>query len=153
DQILDARLHHLRVAGPREWSDFPETPEGPKLTHTFKSRANAAEWTLRLRQQDVKQTWTVKLNGRELGPLHPDENDTVVYFPIPAGRLTDGDNALTVEQSGKTPDDIRVGEIMLDDRPRSVVLSEATLEVRVRDADRTDGPLPSRITVLNAQGA
>ena len=47
ERVLDARLHHLRVAGPREWGDFPETPEGPKLAVTFRAQRNSAEWTLR----------------------------------------------------------------------------------------------------------
>src|SRR5262249_32900076 len=118
----------------------------------FRAERNAAEWTLRLHQQDVKQTWTVRLNGHDLGRLLTDENDTILYLPVPAGRLVDGDNTLTVEQAGKVPDDIRVGEIALDDRPVREVLAEATVEVRVRDAERST-PLPCRITVLNAQGA
>src|SRR5438046_290859 len=47
----------------------------------------------------------------------------------------------------------RAGERSLDDRPRSQVLSQATLEVRVRDSGRPAQSLPCRITVLNAQGA
>src|SRR5436309_16007699 len=71
ERSLDARLHHLRVAGEREWSDFPTTPEGPRLLVSFRGERNATESTLRLRQQDVKQTWVVRLNGRELGRLPP----------------------------------------------------------------------------------
>jgi hypothetical protein len=152
ERVLDDRLHHLRVVGEREWSDFPAQPEGPRLLLRFRAERNAAEWTLRLRQQDVKQTWTVRLNGQDLGRLLTDENDTVLYLPVPAGRLVDGDNTLTVEQAGKVPDDIRVGEVTLANRPVREVLAEATMEVRVRDAERAT-PLPCRITVLNAQGA
>jgi hypothetical protein len=152
---LDRGLHHLRVAGPREWSDFPAQAEGPSLSVRFQAKRNDAEWSLRLRQQDVKQTWRVLLNAKEVGRLLPDENDTVVYYPIPPGRLLDGDNRLLIEQIGKTPDDIRVGEIVLDDRPVSRALSEATVDVVVREAghDAKPTPVPCRITVLNAHGA
>src|SRR5947208_1902271 len=92
-RTLDARMHHLRV-GEREWSDFPAQPEGPSLTLRFRADRNAGEQALRLRQQDVKQTWNVRLNGKVLGRLLADENDTVIYLPIPAGRLVDGENTL-----------------------------------------------------------
>src|SRR5881394_2849156 len=83
--VLTPRLHHLRAAGEREWSDFPARAEGPSLALRFQAERNDSEWALRLRQQDVKQTWKVLLNGKELGRLEPDENDMVVYFPVPAG--------------------------------------------------------------------
>src|SRR5205085_547593 len=85
--------------------------------------------------------------------LQTDENDTVIYLPIPPGGLLAGENRLTIEQVGRIADDIRVGEIKLDDRPLSRVLNEATVEVTVQDAERKDRPIPCRITVLNAQGA
>ena len=85
-QVLDAKLHHLRVGGEREWSDFPAQAEGPRLTLRFQAERNAGEWALRLRQQDVRQTWKVLLNGKELGRLAGDENDQVIYLPIAAGR-------------------------------------------------------------------
>jgi hypothetical protein len=152
ERVLDARMHHLRAGGEREWDDFPAQPEAPRLLLRFQAEPNAGAGTLRLRQQDVKQTWNVLLNGKELGRLPPDENDTVIYLPVPPGRLRAGENTLAVEQVGQTPDDVRVGEVALDDRPPGQVLSEATVEVRVVDPDRP-GPLPCRITVLNAQGA
>jgi hypothetical protein len=155
EQTLTSRMHHLRVADEREWSDFPRQPEGPRLLLRFRAERNPAEWALRIRQQDVKQTWKVLLTGKELGRLQADENDTVIYLPVPAGSLAAGENTLAVEQVGKVPDDIRVGEIVLEDRPVSRVLSEATVEVRVVDASPTNrlSPLPCRFTVLNAQGA
>src|ERR1700722_20402218 len=112
--LLDAKLHHLRAGAEREWSDFPEKAEGPNLSLTFQAEKNAAEWTLRLRQQDVKQTWRLLLNGKELAKLPPDENDQVLYFPIPAGALQAGENKLAIEQVGQVPDDVRIGEIILD---------------------------------------
>ncbi len=150
DLVITGRLHHLRQGEQREWSDFPAKAEGSSLQVQFQAQANTAEQTLRLRQQDVKQTWKVLLNGKELARLRPDENDMVIYLPVPPGGLMAGNNTLRIEQVGKTPDDIRVGEIVLDDRPVRQALSEAAVEVQVTEADR---PVPCRLTVLNAQGA
>jgi len=153
--VLTDHLHHLRIDGPREWSEFPAKPEAAKLVLRFKAERNDAERALRLRQQDVKQIWKVLLNGKEIGRLLPDENDTVVYFPVPAGSLMTGENTLAVEQVGKVPDDVRVGEITLDDRPVAQALAEATVEITVREEVRPgEGrPVPCRITILNERGA
>ncbi|HUR53193.1 MAG TPA: CehA/McbA family metallohydrolase [Gemmataceae bacterium] len=153
--VIDARLHHLRSGAEREWSDFPAAAEGPRLSAAFQARANAGEHTLRLRQRDVKQTWKVLLNGKELGRLVADENDTEVTFPVPAGRLADGGNTLVVESAGVVPDDIWVGEITLDDRPVKDVFAEATVEVAVREEVRPGErvAVPCRVTVLSARGA
>jgi hypothetical protein len=150
ERVLDARLHHLRLGEPREWAEFPEKAEGPSLTVRFQAEPNAAEQTLRLRQQDVKQTWKVLLNSKDIGRLPPDENDQVIYFALPAGALVAGENALRIEQVGKTPDDVRVGEISIDSRPLKEVLSEATVEAEVTEAGRA---VPCRITILNDRGA
>lgn len=152
ERSLDGRLHHLRAAGPPEWSDFSDEPEAPNLSVHFQAEANAGEATLRLRQQDVKQDWHVTLNGKELGRLRQDENDMVVYLPVPGGQIAHGENTLTVEQIRNSIDDIRVGQIALDERPTRQVLSQATLELAVFDAEKNVA-LPSRITILDAAGA
>src|SRR5438477_10301144 len=79
-RVLDLGLHHLRFGPTPEWAEFPKKAAGPNLTVRFKSERNDAEWSLRLRHQDVRQTWRVLLNGKELSRLRPDENDMVVYF-------------------------------------------------------------------------
>jgi hypothetical protein len=154
-RVLDGRLHHLRAGGEREWSDFPARAEGPSLSLRSRSERNAAEQTLCLRQQDVRQTWKVLLNGKELGRLPPDENDMVIYLAVPSGALIAGENYLAIEQVGRTPDDVRIGEISLDDRPVRAALAEATVNVSVLDTTDTGKPVPvpARLTVLNAQGA
>jgi hypothetical protein len=153
--VLDAGLHHLRAGDRREWAEFPARAEGPSLTVRFRAGPNDGEWALRLRQQDVKQPWRVLLNGKELGRLLADENDMALWLAVPAGRLEAGENVLRVEAGDREPDDIRVGELTLDDRPVARVLTEATVEVTVREAGR-DGKTaaaPCRVTVLNKQGA
>jgi hypothetical protein len=154
-RVLDGRLHHLRVAGPREWSDFPQQAESERLELTFQAHKNSKHATLQLRQQDVKQNWTVTLSGQALGRLPRNENDMVVYFDVPPGALRDGENTLLVEQGGRrgdVTDDVRVGEVKLYALPREQVLGEATVEVRVTDADSGE-PIPCRLTILNQRGA
>jgi hypothetical protein len=143
--VLDGKLHPHRAGTAR-----PAEAEGPALTVKFNAKKNAGEHTLRLRQQDVKQTWKVLLNGKDLGRLIQDENDTELVLPVPAGRLADGENVLVIEAPGKIADDVRVGEITLDDRPVKDVLNEATVEVTVREGAN---PVPCRVTILSARGA
>lgn len=154
-RVLDGALHHLRAGGSREWSEFPEQPEAARLSVTFQAKRNERELAFRLRQQDVKQPWKVVLNGKEVGRLALDENDTVIYLALPSGALVDGENSLTVEPTSKIPDDVRVGEVALDERPLQELLNESTLEVQVVDATQAGEPTPTpcRITVLNEQGA
>ncbi len=155
EQVLDDRLHHLRSGEVREWSDFPEKSEGSSFELRFESAANEKEHALRVRQQDVKQPWRVVLNGKELARLTADENDQVLYFPVPAGRLIAAPNTLAVEAAGKTADDIRVGEFSMLAAPVNDVLSAAKVEIEVIDATDRDKPHPQpcRITVMNRQGA
>ncbi len=152
--VIEPRLRHLRAGTEREWSDFPVTAEASKLSTTFRARSNEREQTLRLRQQDVKQAWRLLLNGKELGRLLPDENDTELALPVPARRLVEGENTLVVEPTGKLPDDIRVGEITLEPRPTADVLNDGTVEVVVRE-ERKPGdfvPVPCRLTIVSARG-
>lgn len=152
---IDPGLHHLRVDGQPEWEEFPDRAEAARYELKFEAKSNASEWTLQLRQQDVKQTWSVVLNEERLGDLVQDENDQVLYFAIPADRIADGENSLVVAQKTSrtsTPDDIRVGEVFLDHRSVSDLLQECTVEVAVIEQE-TREPLPARLTILNQHGA
>src|SRR6266542_4691036 len=98
ERALEPRLRHLRVGAQREWSDFPEQADGESLTLTFQAVPNEREWTLRVRQLDVRQAWKVLLNAKEIGRLATDENDMAVAFRIPAGTVQAGENRLLIEQ-------------------------------------------------------
>lgn len=153
--IVEKGLVHLRNDPVREWSSFPEVAKADHLEVRFAEKRNPTEYALRLRQQDVKQVWRALLNGKPLGQLVRDEMDQVIYFPVPAGLLVDGENVLKIETSAGGPaaaDDIRVGEIKLDTRPLQEVLAESQLHIRVVDAD-SNQPLPARITIANADGS
>ena len=113
--------------------------------------ANEQSWTLTLRQQDVKQTWDVRINDQLIGRLVRDENDLRTDFEIPAGTLVNGRNRLTIRQAGRTdPDDIRVGEIQIHSISPHALRQGATLEVVITDQD--DLPIPGRITVVDSAG-
>ncbi|MDZ4689561.1 MAG: CehA/McbA family metallohydrolase [Planctomycetaceae bacterium] len=150
-----SELRHLRSGPVREWSEFPEATQETRLEVTFTAKSNASEWALFLRQQDVKQIWQVQLNGQKLGELTRDENDMLVGFPVPTELLRDGDNHLQIaarSSDAALSDDIRVGSIRLEQRPLREALTEAVLDIDVRDVATQQG-LPCRITVLNADGA
>ncbi|MCE9527304.1 MAG: hypothetical protein K8R36_14755, partial [Planctomycetales bacterium] len=151
-QVLTEKMYHLRAAGPREWSDFPEQAEAAFLELKFATKKNTSEHALLLRQQDVKQSWRVLLNGEKIAGLTADENDMIVALPIPAGKLKEGENVLRIEQEGKLVDDVRVGQIVLHSRPVTSVLVEATIQIDLRDADFGQ-PLPGRLTIVNEAGA
>ena len=152
EQVLDPRMHHLRSGAEREWTEFPEQAEADHLEILFTASPNAVEQTLRLRHRDLKQTWKLLLNDRDLGRLPQDENEMITFWSVPPGTLRQGENRLRVTGAGKLSDDVLIGDVRLIDRPRLAALSVATLDVSVSDAD-DDQPLPCRITITDAAGA
>jgi hypothetical protein len=153
DVVVTDRMHHLRQMEPREWSTFPEKAEATKLELKFDGKAIAHERCLSLRQQDIKEIWTISLNGKSLGKLHRDENDMRVYYEVGADVVKDGENTLTIEcPKGRKPDDILVGEISLHERSKTRILEQATFDVAVVSLPG-NAPTPARITVLNDQGS
>lgn len=150
--IIESRPVHLRNQTEREWSSFPEIPEGTRLTRTFRAMKNDSAHCLLVRQEDVRQQWVVALNGKRLGELVRDENEMTIGMEIPPQAILDGENVLLIEtsSSAKTPsDDIRVGPIKRYARPLNDLLTEATLDVTVIDRDSNEA-IPSRITVTDA---
>ncbi|MFP6766383.1 MAG: hypothetical protein VB858_22325, partial [Planctomycetaceae bacterium] len=151
--ILTSDMHHLRQGSSREWADFPELPESDHLQVNFALPETGAKWTLRLRQQDVRQDWRILLNGREVGRLPVDENDMQVAFSVSSSMLVQGENTLRIQsRSTRGPDDIRVGQVQLVARETERVLGEATLEVLVRDETGQPVATPCRLTIVNESG-
>jgi hypothetical protein len=154
-RMIEPRLVHLRSGPVREWSSFPEQPEAGHLEVRFAAEKNAGELALRLRQSDVKQSWRVMLNGKSLGELLKDENDQILCLPIAGGSLNDGENVLRIESPARgaaVSDDIRVGEVWIELRLVTEALAEATLAVRVVDAE-SGSPLPARVTIVDSNGS
>ncbi len=117
----------------------------------FRATASPREATLFVRQRDVKLVWDVRLNGRSIGRLIPSDADLVHALAVPPGTLHEGEDVLEI---GPPPgvDDIVVGEVVLDPRPRDEAIGGATLVVRVTDAD-SGRALPCRITIVDDRGA
>ncbi len=152
EQVLTPKLHHLRSGAVREWADLPEEAEAKELRLTFPAKANATEHTLRLRHRDVKQTWKVYVNDHEIARLPPDENDMVTFWPLPPHTLKEGENSVVVSSVDKASDDVLIGDLRIDDRPREKVLGEVRVRMTVIESPRGT-PLPCRVTVVDSNGA
>src|ERR1700730_4127877 len=149
--ILDSSMHHLRIGDQPEWSEFAGQAAEKELVIHFTSRPNTIEHTLYLRQYDVKQVWRIILNGHTLDSLIVDGNDMRTYFKISPGILRTGENSLSIEPATNIPDDIVVGEIVLEDRPVQDALSEAVVEIEVVDR-KHNKLMPSRLTITDSKG-
>jgi hypothetical protein len=140
---------HLGGATP-EWSIFSGQPaQGKDLRVEFNAAVNEREYTLFIRQDDVKQDWTVTLNGQKLGQLFLMEADLVHTLPVPAKALREGANELLI--TTKVPEDILIHSITLADDARTNVLAGSSLNVRV--IDKSGARLPARITILDERGS
>lgn len=148
--ILDSTRHNLRNGEIREWSEFPAQVQEKKLVIHFSSERNDVEQTLSLRQNDVKLNWQVAINNFPLGSLIPDENGLLTYFKIPAGILQP-ENTLEIKCTSSVSDDIELGNIFIDHRPLSVVLSEANVDIEVFEGE-TNKLIPARITITTSDG-
>lgn len=150
-RIIDEKMHHLRRGPGREWAEFAEVAEGEKLGVVFDAKKNDGEWTLRLRHRDVKQLWVMRLNGKEIGKLPQDENDTITYWALPAGAIVEGKNELVIATTSGAKEDVLIGEVAVIDRPKAEVLGEATVNVAVVDQEKAT-PLPCRLTIVDERG-
>ena len=144
--VIDAGTHHLGTPGFPEWQEFEgRTPHGRRLDLTFEARKNETPHTLFLRQWQVKYSWAVLLNDRQLGRLATIDTRLVHDLPIAKGLLRDGANKLSIV-APKATDDIEVGDFWIAPGPRKTALGQAWLEVSVHDA------VPCRITVTDEKG-
>ena len=156
EMSLVADMQHLRNSASPEWDEFVDQSGKRRpvreLRHPFTSRSNTEEWTLELQQFDVRQQWQIELNGKRLGQLDRDENKLTMYLSVPPRLLRDGMNEISVRCKAKAAaDDIFVGSMTLHPKSRDQFLSQAQLEVHV--TDEHGKPLPSRLTIVNSQGA
>lgn len=152
NQLPDASIHHIRNGKSREWSSFPEVVKDSSLTIQFSSTYTGTG-TLSLTQFDVNQTWRVMLNGKHLGNLTLDEKLMTSYFNIPAGLLKQK-NSLNIVPDPASPnrsDDISISNIFIAPKPATDLFSEASVGVTVTNKEHI--PLPSRLTIVNKNGA
>ncbi len=144
----DTGIYHLRVGTGPEWAEFEGLiPRGSRLDLKFAAIPNAAEATLFIHQEGVRNEWPVRLNGRPLGFLAKQDSPLTLALPIPAGALVADENVLSILPAME-PEDIRVGPVRLDPRPLDQALGDATLDVRVFDA-LTEAGLPCRLTLVD----
>ena len=55
ERVLDAKMHHLRLAGEREWSDLPKDPEAPNLILGHRLEDRPEQGTLLVSELDLVQ--------------------------------------------------------------------------------------------------
>ena len=147
-QSLDDQLHHIRNGSDPEWDDFDTMPESESYSLTFESTVNDEALTLQITQHNVKQSWQIELNGKNLGLLHTDENPIVGLWSVPAGTLRDGSSKLLISTTSSSSDDVRIGHVVLHRASRAEVLNKTKVSVTVSDQS-TGEPVPCRITILN----
>ncbi|MEY4482916.1 MAG: hypothetical protein RL693_368, partial [Verrucomicrobiota bacterium] len=135
ETVLEPKRLHLGKPGQWEWDLFKDRAiDAERLEIKFQAKPNATEHTLRLWQRDVKLTWPVLLNGRKLGTLVTAETAMESLLVVPPGALREGENVLIIEAPSGL-DDIEVGPVILAAKPIPEVLSGATIEVAVTDAE------------------
>lgn len=148
--IINSNRVHLRSGDKPEWQEFAaRTPHGRRLDLQFNASSNRTEAALFIRQDEVRQDWAVEINGRRRGKLFTMEADLVHTVALPPGALRDGENQLSIIPP-RNNDDIFVGEILLEVRPVSNAIAEATLDVQVNEGR---AGVPCRITIANGSGA
>jgi hypothetical protein len=141
----------IHLGGPtREWSYFEgRTPSGAELRLKFHSTANDREYTLFIRQDDVKQDWTVTLNGKKLGSLFLMEADVIHTLAVPPNVLRDGENELHI--ASKAKDEILIHSLGMADDTKTNLLTGGPLTISVKDSNG-DG-IPARVTILDSNGS
>jgi len=154
-QVLDTKMHNLRLGSAREWADFPAHVRDSQLIIYFDVKDTVSSGSIELRQFEVKQIWEVLLNQTKVGQLNVDEKDMRTYLPVPKALLKEKDNKLVIRPGSAGPDvsdDIKVGMIFLHARSVKEMLAETSLTVKVNDAE-TGLPLPSRVTITDTHGS
>src|SRR5262245_43579046 len=69
-RTIGERSYHLGNVEQPEWQEFTGlSPHGKQLELRFIAQENTNEATLFLTQNDVKQDWSVSINGQKIGKL------------------------------------------------------------------------------------
>jgi hypothetical protein len=146
---------HLRNSAAPEWSRYPKIAKRRRLDLEFEAQTNALEKVLRLRQIDVKQSWSIQLNGQPVGKLKKDQNDLTSLYRIKAGLLKNGLNRLEIfpAKEMQPNDDIEIGPIFLIDESQSAYLRQGHLSINVADKSNPNVLLPCRITLVDLVGS
>lgn len=147
---LHPEIHHLGVANFPEWDVFEgRMPEGRELSLSLGALPADGDSTLLIYQNDVKESWELRLNGHRLGKLFSIEQAQITPFVIQPEWVEEDANILTVH-APKAIDDIEVGAIRWSSLPLELALSDATVRVEVSE---NGAPVPCRLTVVDERGA
>lgn len=149
--VIRTQPVHLRSGEQREWRSFPADSPGPTISLTFESHQNVREYSLVLRQRDVKASWTVTLNDAVIGALLEDERDMLRTLAVPPGLLRAGSNRLRITgKPGRFSDDIEIRDLRIEDVPPSELQRQSTIDVAVTGESSS---MPLRITVVDGKGS
>jgi hypothetical protein len=165
--VFDPDFHHLRNAEPREWSHYPEEAESARLVSSFDVEKPESFRILTFRQEGTKQTWTISLNGQQLGRLPRDHNHLEHAIALPEGLLKAEENELIVETNSEKPDDIQIGDFALHRETLNLVSPERAADLekkrgypralpnlgfRVRLSAKASGEaVPCRFTIVDTE--
>jgi hypothetical protein len=142
---------HLRSGEHREWRSFSAGAQGPTVELAFEARENAHEYSLVLRQRDVKASWPVTLNDVALGSLIEDERDMLRILAVPPGVLRTGLNHLRIaSKPGAFSDDIEIRDLRVEDISPAELQQQSAIDISVTGEG---GSLPARITVVDSRGS
>lgn len=140
--FVTEKMFHLGTPGFPEWAEFEgRKPHGRELHLDFESKENTVAKTLLIRQEGVKQGWSVYLNGKRLGGLSRTYAMLDLSLELPPGRLRNGVNKLSIRPP-KQVDDVMVGHIRIVD-PNGPNHGHLNVDV---------GDLPCRITIAHPDG-
>lgn len=142
---------HLRSGTDREWDTFPLATNREALEASFSVDEPAAWHALRWQQEDVRRRWQVSINDEHLIDLAEDETRIATIVSIPPGLLRKGVNVLSIASVSDQSDDVLVGPVLLLSEVPDAVLSQAGLDLEVRD--ETGLLVPARITIVDEQAA
>jgi hypothetical protein len=149
---LCPRMIYLGTEGLPQWDRFDgRKPDGRQFDVDFDLTPNPRGATLFLRQEHVKDHWSVVLNGTRLAPLERLIQPMTIALAVPPEALRVGKNRLSIVPP-KGLDDILVGEMVLENRPIEEALSGGTLDIAVVDRNSAQA-IPSRITVTDTSEA
>lgn len=147
---LHPEIHHLGVANFPEWDVFENrTPEGRELSVSLGGLHADGVSTLLVYQDDVKESWELRLNGHRLGKLFTIEQAQVTPFAVQPEWIQDDVNTLSVH-APKAIDDIEIGAIRWSPEPQDRALHDATIRVEIREEGVK---IPCRLTVADERGA
>ncbi len=143
---MTEKVFHLGNSLKPEWKDF--TSEKPHHANAlglkFSVKKPVDPLTLEVQSGEVGATWTITVNGREIGKLERGKSKRIHYYKLPANYVKRSGNELII-QCPNVDDDIYVGPIIL----HHVDYKKARLpcQVSVKVTGEVGKGIPCRLTI------